>query len=616
MSLANAPALLWLLLLFPIIIFFYLLKLKRREVVVSSVLLWAHLVKDVQANSPFQKLKRNLLLLLQLLTVLLLVCCLARPFMFVRALGGETSVVILDASGSMQSTDVGRSRFEEARKAALHMVDLMSRGDALMVILVGTRTRVLCPFTDSRAELRQAIGGARVEDGSANMLEAASLAGSMLQSRGKPGKSRIVILSDGAYSEMGDLHLTTGDFFQFVKFGRRSENVGIVAADVRQPLGGTGAWQAFVGVRNFGAQARSVNLELYENDNLIAIRELRIAAGAEKAEVFRDLTVGTGLLHIRLDLHDDLAVDNDAYTQLSPRQEMRVLLVSAGNLFLEKALNLERRVHVSRVTPAAYTGQSGFDVVVFDGVSPKVVGPGNLFYIHAAGPGAPVAVTGEVTAPTVVDVAAHPVTRYVTFGDVQINRALTVRAAAWARAVVEGPEGPLIVVGERAAGKALYVGFNMSIPDSSFCLKIGYPIFINNCLDWLAARPGQAEARQVRTGDVIPLDVPATVRALAIVGPDNRRYTIPVEGRRAYFNETSHVGLYRVDGAGFRRDIAVNLLNREESNIQPRDKLAFGHRIITGGSRGARSAREVWRWLGLAATLLLALEWYAYHRRL
>ena len=128
MSLANAPALLWLLLLFPIIIFFYLLKLKRREVVVSSVLLWAHLVKDVQANAPFQKLKKNLLLFLQLLTVLFLVGCLARPFMLVRALGGENSVVILDASASMQSTDVGRSRFEEARKAALHMVDDLPDG--------------------------------------------------------------------------------------------------------------------------------------------------------------------------------------------------------------------------------------------------------------------------------------------------------------------------------------------------------------------------------------------------------------------------------------------------------------------------------------------------------
>jgi len=247
--------------------------------VVSSVLLWAHLVKDVQANAPFQRLRKNLLLLLQLLTVLFVIACLARPVLLVRALGGENSVVVLDASASMQSTDMGRPRFEEARQAALHMVDAMGRGDMMMVILAGTRTRVVCPFTDSATELRQAIRGAGVEDVSTNMREAASLAGSMLQSRSKPTQSRIVILSDGAYGEMEDLPITTGDFFQFVKIGRRSENVGVVATDVRQSFTGSGGWQAFVAVKNFGTQARHFNLELYQNENLIGIRELTLGAG-------------------------------------------------------------------------------------------------------------------------------------------------------------------------------------------------------------------------------------------------------------------------------------------------------------------------------------------------
>src|SRR5438067_3701654 len=202
MSFAAPASLFWLLLLFPIIIFFYLLKLKRREVVVSSVLLWAHLVKDVQANAPFQKLRRNLLLFLQLLTVLLLVFCLARPLMVVRALGGQNTVLVLDASASMQSTDVGGSRFDAARQAAFRLVDSVGRGDAMMVIAAGTRTRVLCPFTNSRSELRQAVAGARAEDGAADLRAAVSLASSMI--RGRQAESRVVIFSDGAYGELDD----------------------------------------------------------------------------------------------------------------------------------------------------------------------------------------------------------------------------------------------------------------------------------------------------------------------------------------------------------------------------------------------------------------------------
>ena len=60
-------ALLWLLLLVPAIVLLYLLKLRRREVVVSSIMLWTRLLQEAQANAPFQKLRRHLLLLLQLL---------------------------------------------------------------------------------------------------------------------------------------------------------------------------------------------------------------------------------------------------------------------------------------------------------------------------------------------------------------------------------------------------------------------------------------------------------------------------------------------------------------------------------------------------------------------
>src|ERR1051326_6294561 len=164
MNFINPLALLWLLLLAPIIIFFYLLKLKRREILVSSIFLWSHLLKDVQANSPFQKLRRNLLLFLQLLAVLLLVLGLSRPLLRVRALGGRSTILILDGSASMKSTDVGRSRFDEARAQALRFVDEMGGGRGGMVTLAHAHPRVLAPFTTNRTELRAAPRRAEATD--------------------------------------------------------------------------------------------------------------------------------------------------------------------------------------------------------------------------------------------------------------------------------------------------------------------------------------------------------------------------------------------------------------------------------------------------------------------
>ena len=49
------------------IILLYMLRLRRREVPVSSTMLWQRLMQDREANAPWQRLRRNLLLLLQLL---------------------------------------------------------------------------------------------------------------------------------------------------------------------------------------------------------------------------------------------------------------------------------------------------------------------------------------------------------------------------------------------------------------------------------------------------------------------------------------------------------------------------------------------------------------------
>jgi len=75
------PAFLWFLAAIPVIIILYLLKLRRTEVVISSTLLWLRSLQDLTANAPFQRLRKNLLLLLQILIALALGLALARPYM-------------------------------------------------------------------------------------------------------------------------------------------------------------------------------------------------------------------------------------------------------------------------------------------------------------------------------------------------------------------------------------------------------------------------------------------------------------------------------------------------------------------------------------------------------
>ena len=56
----------------PLVLAFWMLKLRRTERTVSSTLLWQRFGEDLQANAPWQRLRRSFLLLLQLLLVILL----------------------------------------------------------------------------------------------------------------------------------------------------------------------------------------------------------------------------------------------------------------------------------------------------------------------------------------------------------------------------------------------------------------------------------------------------------------------------------------------------------------------------------------------------------------
>ncbi|MFN8449581.1 MAG: VWA domain-containing protein [Anaerolineae bacterium] len=128
----------------------------------SSTYLWQQLLHDKEANTPWQRLRRNLLLLLQLIILALLVLTLARPFVIVPAISAGQIAVLLDASASMNATDVDDgTRFDEARRQALAIVETMNPNDTMTVIRAAGSPEVLVPYTSDRAMLTDAINAAQ-----------------------------------------------------------------------------------------------------------------------------------------------------------------------------------------------------------------------------------------------------------------------------------------------------------------------------------------------------------------------------------------------------------------------------------------------------------------------
>src|SRR5262249_55009172 len=83
------------------IIALYFLKLRRRPVQVPSTLLWRRSLEDLHVNSLFQRLRRNLLLFLQLLVVCLAMLALTGPRIKGTSQPGQRFVLAIDNSASM-----------------------------------------------------------------------------------------------------------------------------------------------------------------------------------------------------------------------------------------------------------------------------------------------------------------------------------------------------------------------------------------------------------------------------------------------------------------------------------------------------------------------------------
>src|SRR5213594_3956070 len=93
-----APAAFWFAAALPVVVVFYLLKRKRVVQLVSSTLLWQKFLAETQASAPFQKLRHNWLLLLQLLMLALVIFALSRPYFAGQSKSSRLRVIILDAS--------------------------------------------------------------------------------------------------------------------------------------------------------------------------------------------------------------------------------------------------------------------------------------------------------------------------------------------------------------------------------------------------------------------------------------------------------------------------------------------------------------------------------------
>ena len=270
----------------PVVVVFYLLKRKRVVKLVSSTLLWQKFLAETQASAPFQKLRKNWLLILQIILLTLAVLALARPYFSATAKPAQRRVVILDASASMQATDESPSRFEKARAEALKWVDSLKDTDEMVIVLAGATTEVKQSATSEKAALRRALQSCTCSDGPTRLLPALRMAESLVRDLDQKTGPEIHLFSDGAVPELNEFENKALPLV-YHRVGKAANNLGITALDVRANPEDARQRAIYASVANFSPEERQTDLELLFDDRLLETRPLTIPPGQTSPQVFK-----------------------------------------------------------------------------------------------------------------------------------------------------------------------------------------------------------------------------------------------------------------------------------------------------------------------------------------
>ena len=600
----------WFALTIPVVVLFYLLKRRRKVHLVSSTVLWQRFLTDSQANAPFQKLRRNLLLFLQILMLILAVLALARPYFADQLAGGALQVLVLDTSASMQSVDVLPSRFEAAQAKALALVDSLQDSDQMVVVVAGARTAVVQSPTSEKAVLRRAIRGIEVTDGPTRLLDAVKLSETLVKDQ---PSSEIHLLSDGAVSDLGDIEKADLPL-SFHQVGERGNNVGLVSMDVRPNPEEPSSRAIFSNIVNFSTNKFQFVAELSFEDQLIESRVVTLEGGGTSSLAFIAQQATNGVFSLRVDVDDDLAVDNLVDVVSLLPQPAKGLLYTTGNNFLEKALRAAGDLELA-VTDDISVEATEYDVAFLDNIQPLEWPENNVMVINTVHTNW-FASWESVESPAIVDwKSGHPLLRFVSFDDVEIAEAFAVRSPFWGESLVDSGQSPLIVAGEQGGQRRLWIGFDTI--RSTWPLRVSFPMFMANAVQWLNPAHSRSEGLNVQTGKPIQVGYETERDSISVTRPNGDREMIDhvPESRNIVYGNTLKRGLYQVGDEADGFYFAANLLDAAESDTAPRMALSLGGGQQLAATLKTRADLEFWRWIALGALAVLMFEWWYFHRR-
>lgn len=614
-----APAAGWLALLFIPLVALYFLKLKRPLQSIPSLALWRQVMNDQRVNSPFQKFKRNLLLLFQALVLGCLIIAAMQPYWGTGTLRAKYLPILIDCSASMGAIDRpgGATRLDLVKAEARKIIDNLLSDQLVSLIIVNSTGRRLTDFTNNKKLLQTALEHISVSDVPSRLDDALRLTQAL--SRTYPIE-RALLLTDGNTPGSVDLELPFRLTLQVVPPG--GANIGITELNARR---GADQWEVFVRLEAAATGGGAAKVEFFQNEKLLGTEPVNLDPSEAQRLVFRTPADQRSQVTVRVvpERFDALASDNVAFLELPVLRSLRTYVDLELTPF-RKALQPLKGIEVLPV-PGTRTPHivNGYDLVITSEMGPTV-------------PPAPVSLTvGQIPAAAarlvkietdfvkVVDWQRNsPLLRHVQLADVQMSEnpvsATDIEDRDYEQLGYEilahASRGPLILHQDRDGKQAFWLLFHTE--RSTLPYRVGFPILVSNLVQIAMQQAGLLEMRGQATG-VLPPQPADPASQYTIISPEGLRQEVTTANDGLLTGISApRVGIYEIHkGLSTVTKTSASLLQASETSLQHVDQIQFREISESATTARVQTDKPLWTQFAMAGLLFLALEWWYFQRR-
>lgn len=584
---------LFLLITIPLLILLYILKRNYKEEVISSTILWSEVYKNTKANTPWEKLRKNIMLLLQIIVLLFIIFSLMKPFLNFGGRSYKNIIIVLDTTASMGAEYGSSTRLEEGKKLSKEFIKNTKEDTNTYIINFDGNSNLLQNGDFDKNISNEVIDNISQSNNTGDISEVLSFIKAI--GEGIEEDYEVVVFTDEEIS-LGDVN---GKVILLANAGVNASIDNIAHKTLEDKV------RVIATVTNRGKGAYEGDFTLYDGNKILAVEALSLQEGENKTLTFDLEKVEGEIIKGELSRKDMISEDNTFNHVIGKKKVNKILIVTEQNLFLEKAFSLLENTEIYKTDSLDnLTSSDKYDLYVFDNVTPNImpssgsilfINPSSneLFDVAGGGEGGEAkAVSGEVS-------------NYLSEMTFTVAKYNEISIPYYGRSFLNVDESSIGFKGELDSRKIAALSFDLH--DSDFALKKEFPILMYELGGELISN-GFVYKSNFKTSEKVNVNGINLDSTINLTYPSGNK----IELKSGDEVKTTELGVYKIEESEEKELFAVNYPSEKESNtnIDNLSQIENKSNISSDLIRGLNISPL----LIILAILFACFEWIMYKR--